>query len=103
MDPGRCLDELPGYADASRCLPYAAFKHKTHTEFAADLFDVNRSSFVGKARVSGDHKQPTRFGKSSDDVLRDSVCEVLLFRIATHVLESKDRNRRFVRQFEHLR
>jgi len=35
----------------------AAFQHVAHTEFAADLPDVDRFAFVLKARVAGDDEE----------------------------------------------
>ena len=91
MGARRGFDELCGNPHASRCLPNTPFKHKAYAELTADLLDVNGSSLIRKTRIAGDHKQPSRFGKSRSDVLGDAIREMLLVRVTAHVLKSQYR------------
>jgi len=49
LHSGRCIDELPGDAQAVRRFAYAAFKYIADTEFAADLLHIYGPALVGKA------------------------------------------------------
>ena len=59
------------------------------------IFDPGRFAFVGEGRVPGDDHQVLKAGQLGDEVLGDPVGEVLLLRIARHVVEGQDRDRRF--------
>jgi len=54
---------------------------------SADLLYVHGSIFVGEARISGDHKEPSDARQRSDDLLDHAIGEVFLFRVAAQVLE----------------
>ena len=85
-------------AHAIAALAYRAFEHVTDPEFAADLLYVDRPALVGEARIAGDDEQPANAAQRGDDVLHHPISEILLLRIAAHVLERQDGNRGFVRQ-----
>src|SRR5262245_45536932 len=53
---GRGLDDLSSNPDAGSCLPYASFEHKADAELPPDLFDVDGSPLVSKARIASDNK-----------------------------------------------
>ncbi len=82
----------------TRCagLAHAALEHVAHAELAADLLHVDGPALVGEARVAGDHEQPADARQRGDDVLDDAVGEVLLLRVAAHVLERQHGDRRLV-------
>src|ERR1700724_3215768 len=54
--------------------------------------------FVGKARIAGDYEEPPDPGESGGDLLDHAVGEILLLRVATHILERQHRDRRLVGQ-----
>ena len=58
MGAARRIDQLTGDAHhPATGFPEASFQHVAHAEFAADPFDVDRLSLVGKVRIAGDHEQ----------------------------------------------
>jgi len=61
-----------------------------------DLLHIDRLAFVGKARIAGDHEQPADARERSDDLLDHAVGEILLLRVAAHVLERQHRDGRLV-------
>jgi hypothetical protein len=59
---------------------------------------VHRLALVGERRVAGDHEQPAAAREGSDDVVRHSAGEILLFGIAAHVLGRQHRDQRAVEE-----
>jgi hypothetical protein len=55
-------------------------------------------ALIGKGRVARDHEEPSQLGQRGDDVLTDPVGKILLFGIAAHVVEGKQRDRGPIRQ-----
>src|SRR5215472_9634954 len=96
MGAGRRLDELSCYPHAVACLAHTPLKNVAHPQLAPDLFDVDGPALVGETRVARDDEEPTPFREGGDDVLADPVGEVLLLRVAAHVLEWQNGYRRFV-------
>src|SRR5215207_6453326 len=74
--------ELSGYAKTIRRLADAAFKHIAHTQFAADLFDVDDPVLVSKARIARDDEHPADTRQGRDNLLDDPIREIVLFGIA---------------------
>ena len=87
MRAGLGVDELRGDAHAVARLAHAAFEHIADAELASDLPHVDRLALVGEARIARDHEQPFDARQAGDDVLDHAVGEILLLRIAAHVLE----------------
>ena len=56
MRPSFSVDELRRYPHAPARLAHAAFQDIAHAQLSADLPDVDRLAFVGKARIAGDHE-----------------------------------------------
>ena len=56
--------------------------------------DVDRAPLVGEARIARDHRQTGDLRQIGDDVFADAVGEILLFRVARHVGERQDGDRR---------
>src|SRR5690606_33055432 len=73
---------------------HAAFEHIADPELPADLLHIHASALVGEAGVARAHEEPLHARQRGDDVFGDTVAEVLLFRIATHVVERQNRHRR---------
>jgi hypothetical protein len=92
------LDELACDTDAFARPAHAAFKDIAHPELAADPPHIDRLSLVGVARVAGDDEDAVVVRQARDDVLGDSVREVLLVRVARHITEGQHRDRRLFRQ-----
>src|SRR6185312_15997217 len=103
MRAARGIDQLPGYSDPCSRLADAAFEHITNAQLLADLLDVDRLTFEGKARVARDDEQRLEARQCCDDVLDDSVREVLLLGIARHILERQHRYGGFVGQSKYRR
>jgi hypothetical protein len=56
-----CLDELGRDAHAIARFAHAPLEDVTHTQFAADLLDIDRAALVGEAGVARDDEEPARF------------------------------------------
>src|SRR5499426_815009 len=98
MHSGRCIDELRRDSHPVCCLAHAAFEHVAHPELATNLFHVHRPALVGKARIARDHEQPMYARQGRGDLFHHAVSEVVLFRVAAHVIEGHDGDRWFVGQ-----
>src|SRR6266478_4582216 len=98
MPACRCIDKLASNANPIAGLSNASLEYVSYSEFAPDLFDIDRLTFVGGARIACDHEQGLEAGECGDDVLDHPVGEVLLFRVAAHVLEWQHGDRWLVRK-----
>src|SRR5262249_2774753 len=58
---GFCFNHLHNNAHPVSTSSHRAFQNITHAEFKADLLYVDFPSFVGKARIAGDHEEPADF------------------------------------------
>src|SRR5208282_2714002 len=58
MRSSRGINELPGYSQPISRFTHAAFKHVADAQLAPDLFHVDVSSLVRKARIARDDSQP---------------------------------------------
>src|SRR6516225_810239 len=96
MCPRLSVDELTRDTNAIPGLPHATFEDVTNPKLTADLFHIDDTTLVSKARVTGDHKQPTKARQRHRNILHDPVCEIFLLGICTEVLEGKYGNRRLV-------
>jgi hypothetical protein len=96
MRASRRVDQLAGDAHAAPRFAHAALENIAYAELAADLAEVGRFSFVGEARIARDHEQPRQPGDRRGDLLDDAVDKVFLLRVATHIGEGQNRNRRLV-------
>ena len=94
------FDQLRRDPHPARGFAHAAFEHVTHAEFAADLLDVDRLALVDEGRVAGDDEQPFEPRQTGGDVLDQPVGEILLLRIAAHVLERQHGDRGFFRKLQ---
>src|SRR5215469_11562668 len=97
------IDELGSDTNAVATPAHAALKDIAHTKLARDLLHINRAALVGEAGVPRDHKEGLAARQHRDDVFGHAVGKVLLLRIAAHVLEGQDCNRRLAWQREHRR
>ena len=66
------------------------------------MLHVYHLAFVGKARIPRDHEQPADAGESGDDLFDHAIGEIILLRIAAHIGERQDCNRRLVGQWQSL-
>ncbi len=91
MKGSTAIDGLSGSGKGNSCvvpgLADAALDDVSNAEFAGDTDHVHRRALVGERRIPRDHEQPMDLGKRGDDVLGNAVGEILLLRIAGHVLE----------------
>jgi hypothetical protein len=98
MHASGSIDQLSRDAHALLVLAHAAFEHITNAKLPTHLFYIDCTVLVAKARIARDHKQPTDATQRRDDVLDDSVREIVLPRVIAHVLERQDGDRRLVRE-----
>jgi hypothetical protein len=90
---GRCIDELRRDAHTVGRFAHAAFKNIAHAELAPDLLYVHCAALVGEARIAGDDEQPAHARERADNVFHHPVGEIVLRRIAAHVLKRQDSDR----------
>ena len=90
---GRSLDQLGGNAHPRAGLADAALEDVAHAQLAAHILDLHRPALVTEGRVSGDDDQFLKARELGDQVLGDPIGEVVLFGVATQVVERQDRKR----------
>src|SRR6516162_1467222 len=98
MRSGLSLDELCSDANATPGLSHTSFEYVSYAEFASNLLYVHRAALVDEAGIACDHEHPFDARETGDDFLNDTVAEVLLLRIAAHVVERERRYRCLVRK-----
>src|SRR4051812_9496228 len=84
---------------AFRMLPSSTYL----TQLAPYLPYVHRPSLVREGRVSCDDEEPFGAAQRSDDVLDETIAEIVLLRVAAHVCERQHRDGWLVRQRRQLR
>ena len=98
MRTGLCNEQLPGDTHPAAAFAHAAFEDIAHAQFAADLLYVDRLALVGEARIAGDDKEPADAREGGDDLLDHAIGEIVLLRVARHVLERQYRDRGLIGQ-----
>src|SRR6266480_5007982 len=100
MCSGSGIDELAADTDLAASCSDAAFEHVPHTEFTADLLDVDSLALVGEARIARDDEQRFEPRERGDDVLDHTIREVFLLWVAGQILERQDGDGRLVGERE---
>jgi hypothetical protein len=95
---GQDIAELRGDANAIAILSDTAFEHVTDPEFLADLLEMDAFAFVGEGRIASDDEKPAQLRQRGNNVLTDTIREIVLLRIAGHIIERQNRDGRPVRQ-----
>src|ERR1700742_4680409 len=90
------VDQLACDAYLVTALAYGTFEHVTDPQLASDLLHVDRLPLVSEARIASDDEQPATTGECGKNFLDHAVGEILLLRIARHILEGQNRDRRLV-------
>jgi hypothetical protein len=90
---GRRVDELASDAHSLPRAADAAFKYVADAEFSSNLAYIHRLAFVGEARIAGDDEKLREARQLRDDVLSDSVAEVVLLWIPAEVRKGEDGDR----------
>ena len=94
MPVGLRVDELNGDADAIGDLAHASFENVVHIEFTRDLLHLYRLPLVDEGRIARDDEQIAEARQLGDDVLGKAVGEEFLLRIAAHIGEWENGDRR---------
>ena len=66
---------------------YTALQHITHTQLLSHFLYLGRLAFVGETRIAGNHKQTGVCCQHRDEVFRQAISKVILFRIPSEVVE----------------
>ena len=82
-----CVDQLRGDPNAIAALANATLQYIAHAELLRRLAHVDRAPLVDEARIARDHPQPGELRQRREDVVDQAVAEMLLLRVAAHVLE----------------
>lgn len=78
-----CFHQLRRRADAVAGFAQAALKNIADAEVAADLFDVNGATLVGKRGIAGDDEQRGIARQRRDDICGDPICKKFLLWVGT--------------------
>src|SRR5262245_38665865 len=92
MMPSHGINELRADTHLVRRLANTTFKRVAHSQLAIYLLHVDHSALVGETRIACDHEQPTNARERRGNVLDYTVDEVVLARVAAHVLKGQDSN-----------
>ena len=90
------VNQLGGDANPAAHCTDTAFDDVAHAEVTCDAADVKGLVAILKRRVPGNHEQRTGARQFGDDVFSDAIGEILLLRLAAHIGERQDGNRRLV-------
>ena len=93
MVAGLRVNQLSGNAHAIPHLAHAAFDQISNAKPRPDILYGDALSFEGERGMAGDDEQGWKTRQLGDDILRDAIGEILLFRIAAHIVERKHGNR----------
>src|SRR5262245_55244529 len=102
VDAACGVDELDRNPNAIARATNAALQHVPHPELATDLANIDRLTFVLKGRVASDDKEPRKPRQLSDNVLGESVTEVVLLWVAAEIGEREHGEGRPVREGQNL-
>ena len=89
MVAGGAVDQLGGDPNPVASFADAAFQHVGDAERLRDFLHVDRLALEREGRVARHHRQRGHLRQIGDDVLADSVAEILLLGLAAHVDERK--------------
>src|SRR5262249_44853842 len=83
---GQGIDQLDRDADSLVDLPHTALDHVAHPQLPSHLGDAYRTALVDEGRVARDDRQSVNLREVRDQVLGQSVGEVLLLGIGAQVV-----------------
>ena len=86
------IDQLRGDPHPIARLADAPLEHVANAERLADLAHTSVLALEGERGIAGDDEELRQLRQSGDDVFRDPVSEIVLLRIAAHILEGQDRD-----------
>src|SRR6516162_3378674 len=92
MTPSRAVDQLRRHPHAVARPANAAFKSEPDSEIPTHLWNIYSLVLVDECRVARDHEQAGDLGQVGDNVIADTVAEIFLLQVATHVGEWKHHN-----------
>ena len=98
MSSGYGIDQLRGDAQARTGPSYAASEQIAYPQVASNIAHVGRLALVLEAGITGDDEQFAEPRQRHRDILHDAICEILLLRVGTEVLERQHGNRGLVRE-----
>src|SRR5436305_382329 len=60
------------------------------------MWHIAAAAFIAKGRIAGDDEQPADAAERRDNLLDHAVGKIFLLRVAAHISERQDRDRRLV-------
>ena len=100
MATGGRVNQLGGDAYAGSGFAYASLQHVTDAQLLGHLLHFDGLALVRKGAVARDNEEPANLREGGDQVLGDAVGQVLLLRVAGHVVERQHGDRRLLRKGE---
>ena len=95
----RCrIDQLDSDADLVGGLTHAALQHVLDAQLLSYLSLFSRFSLVGEAGIARDHKEAGKPREVIDQLVADTIAEVVLLRVAAQICERQYRDRWSARQ-----
>ena len=89
MIAGRSVNQLHRYAQLLATFAHAAFDDMADTQIARHLSEAGALAPLVKRRIAGGDRKLPEPRKLGDDVFGDPVGEILLPRIAAHIVKGK--------------
>ena len=86
------VDQLSRDSQPVAGLSNAALEYRLDTELPADRTCVDLLTFERERGGAGSHPEVGNLGQCVDEVFRQPIAEVLVFRIGTHVCERQHRD-----------
>ncbi|MEM8792663.1 MAG: hypothetical protein AAGE80_13670 [Pseudomonadota bacterium] len=89
MVPGRTIDQLGRNSDPTARFAHTAFDDIGRAQLCSGGRRIDRSALEGEAGAPGDHWKRAPMGQRGDQILGQTIREILLLRVARDVLERK--------------
>ncbi len=83
------VDELGRYANLVGCAPNASFQYVAYIEIRPDIPDILIHLFKGKSRRSRGNIQPFNTRQGINYLFGNTVTEIFVIHVATHIDEGQ--------------
>ena len=98
MAAGGSINQLRDDAHLIGGFLHTAFQYVAHAQFLPNVLYVCRFAFVGERRIARDDKQAGDAGKITGEDFSDTVAEIILLRVFTHVVKRQHDDGGLIRQ-----
>src|SRR5580704_17216728 len=103
MVAGIGSDQLRRHPHPAAGFAHASFEDIAYAQLFSDLLYVDRLAFVGKGRVTGNHREGAPAGEKRNNVLGYAIGKVFLLRVVAEIRKRQDRDSAPVVELERAR